>query len=239
MFSGLAHSRRVNGRGTGGLQARGRDRAPAYVGGRGHRNNQSLPLRQVASPPSSLPTPTQQVQVPQQGNINVRRHREDVIWGSIDILTAADILYVGLTYVNFSKERQAGVNEKENIERFQEHYGVPPAAVVPLLNDLKEKYPTIRYKSALMTLYWFKVYGTERQISGVWGYGDLKYIRETTKDYARKIASLKKDKIIFGGFDELEIYLFGLDGVHFLTQEFRLDPSSKVSIPSISVLNYC
>lgn len=239
MFSGLAHSRRVNGRGTGGRQARGRDRAPAYVGGRGHRNNQSLPLRQVASPPSSLPTPTQQVQVPQQGNINVRRHRDDVIWGSIDILTAADILYVGLTYVNFSKERQAGVNEKENIERFREHYGVPPAAVVPLFNDLKEKYPTIRYKSALMTLYWFKVYGTERQISGVWGYGDLKYIRETTKDYARKIASLKKDKIIFGGFDELEIYLFGLDGVHFLTQEFRLDPSSKVSIPSISVLNYC
>ena len=238
MFTGLAHSRRVNGRGTGG-QARGRDRAPAYVGGRGHRNNQSLPLRQVASPPSSPPTPTQQVQVPQQRNINVRRHREDVIWGSIDILTAADILYVGLTYVNFSKERQAGVNEKENIERFREHYGVPPAAVVPLFNDLKEKYPTIRYKSALMTLYWFKVYGTERQISGVWGYGDLKYIRETTKDYARKIASLKKDKIIFGGFDELEIYLFGLDGVHFLTQEFRLDPSSKVSIPSISVLNYC
>ena len=238
MLSGLARSRRVDGRGTGG-QDHGRNRTPSYVGGRGHRNNQSRPLRQVASPPSSPPTPTQQVHVPPQSSINVRRHREDVIWGSIDILTAADILYVGLTYVNFSKERQAGVNEKENIERFREHYGVPPAAVVPLFNDLKEKYPTIRYKSALMTLYWFKVYGTERQISGVWGYGDLKYIRETTKDYARKIASLKKDKIIFDGFDELEIYLFGLDGVHFLTQEFRLDPSSKVSIPSISVLNYC
>ena len=238
MLSGLARSRRVDGRGTGG-QDHGRNRTPSYVGGRGHRNNQSRPLRQVASPPSSPPTPTQQVHVPPQSSINVRRHREDVIWGSIDILTAADILYVGLTYVNFSKERQAGVNEKENIERFREHYGVPPAAVVPLFNDLKEKYPTIRYKSALMTLYWFKVYGTERQMSGVWGYGDLKYIRETTKDYARKIASLKKDKIIFDGFDELEIYLFGLDGVHFLTQEFRLDPSSKVSIPSISVLNHC
>ena len=238
MLSGLARSRRVDGRGTGG-QDHGRNRTPSYVGGRGHRNNQSRPLRQVASPPSSPPTPTQQVHVPPQSSINVRRHREDVIWCRIDILTPADILYVGLTYVNFSKERQAGVNEKENIERFREHYGVPPAAVVPLFNDLKEKYPTIRYKSALMTLYWFKVYGTERQMSGVWGYGDLKYIRETTKDYARKIASLKKDKIIFDGFDELEIYLFGLDGVHFLTQEFRLDPSSKVSIPSISVLNYC
>ena len=238
MLSGLARSRRVDGRGTGG-QDHGRYRTPSYVGGRGHRNNQSRPLRQVASPPSSPPTPTQQVHVPPQSSINVRRHREDVIWGSNDILTAADILYVGLTYVNFSKERQAGVNEKENIERFREHYGVPPAAVVPLFNDLKEKYPTIRYKSALMTLYWFKVYGTERQISGVWGYGDLKYIRETTQDYARKIASLKKDKIIFGGFDELEICLFGLAGVHFLTQEFRLDPSSKVSIPPISVLNHC
>lgn len=239
MLPGLNVNRRVDGRGTGG-QDHGRNRSPCYVGGRGHRNNQSRPLRQVALPPSSPPTPTQHVQqVPPNSSINVRRHREDVIWSSINILTAADILFVGLTYVNFSKERQAGVNETENIERFREHYGVPPAAVVPLFNDLKEKYPTIRYKSALMTLYWFKVYGTERQISGVWGYGDLKYIRETTKDYARKIASLEKDKIIFGGFDELEIYLFGLDGVHFLTQEFRLDPSSKVSLPSISVLNHC
>lgn len=228
MLPGLRINRRVNGRGTGG-RAQGRDRAPAYVGGRGHRNNQSLPLRQVASPPSSPPTPTQQLQVPQHGNVNVRRHRDDVIWDSIPILTAADVLYVGLTYVNFSKERQAGVNEKENIERFREHYGVPPAAVVPLFNDLKEKYPTIRYKSALMTLYWFKVYGTERQISGVWGYGDLKHIRETTKDYARKIASLEKDKIVFGGFDEMEFFVLGTDGVHFLTQEFRLEPSTKVS----------
>ena len=65
MLPGLRINRRVNGRGTGG-QSRGRDRAPAYVGGRGHRNSQSLPLRQVASPPSSPPTPTQQVQVPQQ-----------------------------------------------------------------------------------------------------------------------------------------------------------------------------
>ena len=111
MLPGLRINRRVNGRGTGG-QSRGRDRAPAYVGGRGHRNSQSLPLRQVASPPSSPPTPTQQVQVPQQRNINVRRHREDVIWGSIDILTAADILYVGLTYVNFSNVDGMSISNK-------------------------------------------------------------------------------------------------------------------------------
>ncbi|KAL7530043.1 hypothetical protein ACHAXR_005821 [Thalassiosira sp. AJA248-18] len=78
-----------------------------------------------------------------------------------------------------------------------------------------------------MTMYWFKTYNTERQLSGVWEFGCLKYIRETVKDYARKMASMEQDKVILGGFDEREVYIFSLDDVHFLTEEFRLDPSSK------------
>jgi len=83
----------------------------------------------------------------------VKRHRQDVLWGDITILTTADLLYVGLVYVNFDKERQASVNLKENVERFREHYGVPPEAVVPLFNDLKDKHPTMSYKYALMTMH--------------------------------------------------------------------------------------
>ena len=76
-----------------------------------------------------------------------------------------------------------------------------------------------------MTMYWFKIYATERQLSGVWEFACLKYIRETVKAYTTKMASLEPDKIVLGGFDEKEVYAFSLDDVHFLTNEFRLDPS--------------
>ena len=72
----------------------------------------------------------------------------------------------------------------------------------------------------------FKTYGTERQLSGTWGLGDTKHIRNTTKDYARKIASLEKHVITLDGFDEKEIYVIGVDGIHFHTQEFRCSPST-------------
>ena len=54
----------------------------------------------------------------------------------------------------------------------------------------------------------------------------MKHIRNTTKEYARKIASLEKNVIILDGFDENEIYIIAVDGIHFHTQEFRLTPSS-------------
>jgi hypothetical protein len=128
--------------------------------------------------------------------------------------------------VNFGKERQVGVNSQENIDRFREHYGIPPAAAAPFLNDFKEKYPDVRYTECLMTMYWLKVYGTERQLSGVWTFSDLQYIRDTVKSYTKLMASMEEDVIIFGGFGE-EIHCFGIDGIHFTTTEFRLNPSSE------------
>lgn len=53
------------------------------------------------------------------------------------------------------------------------------------------------------------------------------YIGPKVKDYAKRIQSLKDLKIRFDGFDEKEEFWFSVDGVHFPTQEFRLDPSTK------------
>lgn len=156
-----------------------------------------------------------------------RRNRHDQIWGSIDILTAPDLLYVGLTYVHFDKMRQSTVKHKENINRFIEHYGVPPSAVVPFFIDLKAKHPEIAYKEALMTMNWLKEYRTERAMSGTWGFGCVKHIRDTVKYYVEKMASLSETKIVFGGFDPNENICFSVDNVHFMTNEFRLDPSAK------------
>ena len=38
---------------------------------------------------------------------------------------------------------------------------------------------------------------------------------------------ISKRKIVFGGFEEDVTYMFGVDCLHFNTNEFRLDPSSK------------
>ena len=159
--------------------------------------------------------------------MDVEHHKMDVIYGDISMITAADLLFCGLTYVGFEKERQ-NVRQSENVERFKEHYGPPPEVLAALFNDLKDKYPEVRVKDALMSMNWLKIYDTERVLSARWRHGDLKHIRNTVKDVARKEASMEKDKIIFGGsFDENEVYIFGVDTVHFLTEEFRLDPSSK------------
>ena len=78
-----------------------------------------------------------------------------------------------------------------------------------------------------MTMNWFKEYRTEYAISGTWGFGCTKHIRNTLKEYAKKMASLVDVKIVFGGFDEKENIVFSVDCVHFTANEFRLDPSTK------------
>ena len=78
-----------------------------------------------------------------------------------------------------------------------------------------------------MCMNWLKVYDTERVLSARWGYGDLQFIRDTVKEYVTKIQALEVDVIKLDGFEELEVYLFGLDCVHMTTWEFRLDPSVK------------
>ncbi len=156
-----------------------------------------------------------------------RRNQKDAVGRSIDILTVPDLLHVGLVYVHFGKERQVGVKKEVNIDRFLAHYGVPPTALVPFFNDLKDRFQDISYKEALMTMNWFKEYRTEHAMSGTWGFGCTKYIRNTLKEYAEKMASLVDIKIVFGGFDEKEMIVFSVDSVHFTANEFRLDPSAK------------
>ena len=67
---------------------------------------------------------------------------------------------------------------------------------------------------------------TEHVMAGRWKYGE-DYIRGTVKENTKKLASLKSKVVKFGGFDEEEIHLCSVDCVNFITQEFRLDPSTK------------
>ena len=221
---GRGTGRQVHGRGFGGHVRANNE----YVGRRGHMHNDRAASKS-SSPPAEVSIPRQKYGPKEQNErsvMDIEHHKMDEIYGDISTITVADLLFVGLTYVGFERGRQ-NVRHSENVERFKEHYGPPPTTLAPLLNDLKDKFPEVKVKNALMSMNWFKTYDTERVLSARWRYGDLMHIRNTVKDVARKVASMEKDVIVFGGFDEDEVYIFGVDTVHFITQEFRLDPSSK------------
>ena len=66
----------------------------------------------------------------------------------------------------------------------------------------------------------------EHVMAGRWKYGE-DYIRDAVKDNTKKLASLKSKVVKFDGFDEKEIHLCSVDGLNTITQEFRLNPSTK------------
>ena len=76
---------------------------------------------------------------------------------------------------------------------------------------------------SLSLLVRFKLYDTEHVLAGRWGYCE-DYIRPKVKEYGKKIQSLKKYKIVFGGFHPEEVYIISVDGVNFSVNEMRLDP---------------
>lgn len=156
-----------------------------------------------------------------------RNTRHDFMWGGIQQVTASTLRSIALSHVGFDKSRQRGVRDEENTDRFKEHFGPPPAVLAVLFNDLKAKFPDLTFKHTLMALNWMKCYHTERVLSGIWQIDDLAIIRQTVKEYVQKIASLFDAKIIFGGFEDDDMYPIAIDGMHATTNEFRHDPSTS------------
>ena len=89
-----------------GLGSRARIRNAGYDGGRDHRFNQTSSRNQPPHVIFVAPTQPQAHAHPQVAQvIKKQRHsKQDMIWGDIVIITAADILYIGLTYVGFGKD---------------------------------------------------------------------------------------------------------------------------------------
>jgi hypothetical protein len=132
------------------------------------------------------------------------------------------LLFHSLQLFGYSPERQKSVQLKENILRFKEHFGEEPTTIATFLTDVKAKHPDVfRIKDALMTIYWLKCYGTERTISGPFVVGCLKRLRNTLKQYAKLFRTLKESKIVFGNFEEGDMFPYSVDGVHCVTGELR------------------
>ena len=143
-----------------------------------------------------------------------------------DIPTASDLLAFGLTQVGFGPKRQKRAGHKLNVTRFKAHFGVEPRTVRVLFRDIKKKYPKTQLVYFMLTLNWFNLYDVEHVLAGKWNFCE-EHIGQKLKEYARMIQSLKDEKIVFDGWEDDECHIVTADGVNFMTQEFRLDPSSK------------
>jgi hypothetical protein len=147
------------------------------------------------------------------------------IYKEVSILTDVDILAAGLHYAGFDARRQGKVNLNRNMTRYKQFFGVDPSTAAPLFRDLRNKYPSFKYKDGLMTINWLFLNDKQSVLSGRWGYCE-EYIGPTVKEYATMIQSLKSKKIKFV-FRHTKRIKASIDCSNFVTNEFRQDPSGK------------
>jgi hypothetical protein len=142
-------------------------------------------------------------------------------------LFAVDVvLRDGLFFAGFSMERIIRCGEKRNIDRFKAHYGVCPKSVVPFLEDLFKKHPSLKYKDVFMTLNWLKTYSVAHVMAAIWGHCE-EYINVVVEEYISKFASLKEGKIRLDRFNDDTIIVFSIDACHFMVDEMALHPSNR------------
>lgn len=132
----------------------------------------------------------------------------------------------GLSLVGFPNFRQVGVSDATNTRRFRAHFGVGAKALSKLYADLATIMPKIDIKDFFLALSWLKLYETENVLAGRWTLSE-KTIRNTCRSYVQKIQQLKESKVLWGEFEDDEVYIISVDGVHCRMQEVRRDPGSK------------
>ena len=136
------------------------------------------------------------------------------------------IMAFGLDLVGFGETRQK-CREGLRLRRFRAHYGVGPATIKALHDDLKRYQPWKPHDltSLFMAVSWLKLYDTEEVLAGRWDFGE-EYCRNTIKEYVSRIQAMKPLKINFNGLDP-DCPFCPVDTVHIRSQEFRCNPNSK------------
>ena len=102
----------------------------------------SRQLRQqqtTAAPPTTTANANQQSTT----DATVRNQSASVPRG-ISLLTAPELLRIGLEFVGFDADRQANVCLDTNLKRWKAFYGLPPTTLLPVLVDIKAKFPATR-----------------------------------------------------------------------------------------------
>jgi hypothetical protein len=132
----------------------------------------------------------------------------------------------GLTLVGFPRMRQEGVCDATNIARFCAHFGVGPNALSKLHSNLATIMPSMDIKEFFLALSWQKLYKTKHVLAGRWALSKKK-ICVTCWLCVQKIQELKERKVQWGNFEDNEVFIISVDGVHCQVQEVRRAPGSK------------
>jgi hypothetical protein len=147
------------------------------------------------------------------------------IYKEVSTLTDVDILKAGLHYAGFDTSHQVKVNLNQHMMRYKQFYGVDCSTAAPLFRDLRNKFPSFKYKDGLMTINWLFLNNKQSVLSRRWGYCE-EYIGPTVKEYATMIQLLKSKKIKFVLGHDKRIKA-SIDCTNFTTNEFCQDPSGK------------
>jgi len=143
------------------------------------------------------------------------------------------ILSFGLSLVGIPKWQTCCARLK--MRRFRSHFGVGPRAIVALVSDMKRtQNKPINLTYLFVAISWLKIYETEEQMAGRWGYGE-QHCRETVLDYVKRIQAMKKWKISFRRISTKSRFL-PVDTVHLRCQEFRCTPDSKGTASNLAAL---
>lgn len=187
-----------NGHGRDDRFQRGGTAARANVGGRVQGNIEG----HLPPPPPPPPPPVVQQQ----------------------LLDEDDILYLGLSLVGFQEHRHKAMELR--VRRFRAFFGVSPKALSSLYNDLSNIMDKRNPSHFLMAINWLKLYDSEHVLAGRWSLNE-DTIRINVRNYVSKIQQLKQTKVQWGGFDDEEIFIISVDGVHCRITEVRKDPGAK------------
>ena len=108
--------------------------------------------------------------------------------------TAAQIIFIGLQSVGFSAQRIQTAALNTNLRRFRECFGLEPAAIVTLFEDLKLVGFRAGIMDLLMTLHWLTTYQTESVMAGKYNLNE-KTIRNKIWRCVDAIYSLRNEKV--------------------------------------------
>ena len=178
----------------------------------------------------ALKSSTKQKSASKSANPNLGSHHATrniaVMHNEINILTDVDILSVGLCYVGYDTKRQISCNIDRNMKRFKSFYGPDPTTIVPLFKDLRDKYPSFKYKEGLITLNWLFLNDKHSVLGGRWQFCE-ETVGPLVKKYAKMIQSLKQKKIKWRFTCNTKRFKATVDCSNFITNEFRLSPSGQ------------
>jgi hypothetical protein len=135
------------------------------------------------------------------------------------------ILAIALGFVGFPPTRQKKGKELK-LRRFRAFFGVGPKALAELSNDLATSMTNFDITALFLAVNFLSGYDNEHILAGRWGFGEDK-IRKSCRSYVKLIQHLKEKKVTWGGFDDGEIFIVSVDGVHCRIQEPRTDPGKK------------